>query len=95
MDTTKEKLEQVELIRGSFSSDEAKDILMNLINSKINFHEVKSFSKMIRMGIPEEQSLQRIDELKASREKILEYLNSLSSSNEIILKSTIEITLKK
>ncbi len=95
MENTMQKVEQIDLIKGDFTAGEAKEILMNLINSKINFHEVKSFSKMIRLGIPEEQSLKRVEELKASRETILELLSSLDSDEEISLVSRVEIKIKK
>ena len=37
------KMEQLNLIEGNFSDEEAKEILMNIISTKIHFHEMKNF----------------------------------------------------
>jgi hypothetical protein len=57
-----------DLIKGTFSAEECREVLLGLINYKIGFHEKKSFSSEIRTGGPDAASLQRIKELKAIRE---------------------------
>lgn len=39
-----------QLIDGQFHPDEAKNILMSLFTSKIEFHQLESFSNHVRLG---------------------------------------------
>jgi hypothetical protein len=75
---------KLSLIDGSFTPQEALDILMNLYSSKINFHELKCFSSIERFGHEDEHSAKRIPELKASRNKISIMLKELENSDEEI-----------
>ncbi len=56
----------IELIRGTFTAEEAKELLLNLIKYKINFHGHRSFSAEVRFGAPEINAQKRINELKQS-----------------------------
>lgn len=57
------------LINGDFTPDEASEIVNDLFSKKINFHEVKSFGHQIRYGTEDQARLQRIEELKESRQQ--------------------------
>lgn len=59
-----------ELIKGKFSPDDALDILSSLIQKKINYHNLRSFSHSERFGVNDEWSESRIKELKKSFESI-------------------------
>lgn len=59
-----------DLIKGNFSPEECKEVILGLINYKISFHEKKSFSSEIRTGKPDQASLKRIKELKTIRETL-------------------------
>lgn len=54
---------EVSLIDGTFSTGEAKEILMSLYSSKIHFHEMKIFSSRERFGFEDPHSVKRIPEL--------------------------------
>jgi hypothetical protein len=56
--------ESIKLVEGTFSGIEAKEILVDLISKKINFHHLKNFSSEERFGKTCELSLDRIQELK-------------------------------
>ncbi|CAA9195383.1 hypothetical protein ACHRVW_23475 [Flavobacterium collinsii] len=79
--------QKIQLIKGSYSNEEAKEILFNLINAKINFHNLKNFSDDERSGNLDEISLKRITELTESKEVISEVINYATKEN---LKITID-----
>lgn len=69
-----EKSEEFVLIKGSFSIEDAKNILLSLFNYKINFHELHNFSAVERFGSDDPYSVARIGELKESRNSIAKIL---------------------
>ena len=54
----------IKLIDGTYTAAEASEILQNLLNEKIRFHNMKSFSMKEKFGIEATGSIQRIKELK-------------------------------
>lgn len=66
-----------ELIKGDFTPDEAKEILFNLLNKKINFHKDRNWSSQERLGQPDNHSLERIKVLTASKTAILEMIEDV------------------
>ena len=56
----------ITLIDGQFSVEEAKEILLNVFSSKLQFHQMKNFSNYERFGTKDENGHRRIDELKES-----------------------------
>lgn len=58
---------EFDLINGDFSVEEAMEIINHLIDKKINFHQLKSFSHEIRFGEPDQNSVKRSKELKESK----------------------------
>ncbi len=88
------KIERLNLIEGSFTNEEASEILMNIFLTKINFHEKKNFSSQIRYGIDDETSKKRIPELKMQIEKLLEIVKEAKSKNQkMMITSEINIAL--
>ncbi|MCH7396467.1 hypothetical protein MM236_00645 [Belliella sp. DSM 107340] len=63
------------LIEGAFSSSEAKEIMDQLFNDKINFHVRKSFNSSIKYGIKDLHSEERIRTLKREIKKTSEFLD--------------------
>lgn len=49
-------MHQFKLIDSNYTASEAREILMAIINSKIQFHQLKTFSHDIRYGIPDAHS---------------------------------------
>jgi cell fate (sporulation/competence/biofilm development) regulator YlbF (YheA/YmcA/DUF963 family) len=73
------------LIDGIFSNEEAKDILMNIISTKIHFHEKRDFSSQERFGKKDEIAQRRIPELKESLNIINEKIAEAKSQNKKLL----------
>jgi hypothetical protein len=79
------------LVDGVFKEDEAKEILMNIIGEKIRFHDVQILRKQEQPVKDFEHHINRVAELKSSRDQILEWIeeNSLNGDKirlEAILK---------
>jgi hypothetical protein len=54
---------QFKLIEGNFSSQDAKTVLMSVINSKINFHNLNAFSEFVKKNEDKFKRL-KIEEIK-------------------------------
>ena len=65
------KADQFDLIRGEFEADEAREVLLYLIDGKIQFHKKRIFSDRVRFGKENIDSKNRIKELETMREQIL------------------------
>ncbi len=84
------------LINGFYSPEEAKEILMNVFASKIQFHELKNLRSMVTSDCEDETSIIRVKQLKKSVEELNELLKKANESNlELSIQSTIKITLRK
>lgn len=88
--------QRFKLIQGNFSSDEAKNMLYDLIASKIQFHNKEALSIQVRTSGDVSHSTKRVEELKETRLK-LEQLIDYADENNLILEiyGEIEIKLKK
>jgi len=95
MISTMKTTETLKLIDSTFSVNEGKEILLDLMSSKIKFHELRNFSSVERYGHPDEHSLQRIEELKAARRKIISFFNDFKLDNKrVIIHSNIHIEVE-
>jgi hypothetical protein len=85
--------EEIKLIEGSFSAEEAKAILMNMLNNKKHFHEIKNISSLERFGKEDENATKRIPELKESI-KIVSKLIQIAGmkDDKIEIKSVVTIS---
>lgn len=72
--------ENVTLINGVFTPDEAKEVLLTLLNHKINFHRMRNFSAEERFGKPDPVSTKRLTELYESRKQVLSLLEEAASA---------------
>lgn len=68
--------DQLKLISGIFSTEDATDILLHLIDKKINYHSCRIFSMSEKFGIDDEHSRRRIAELKSTRAQIQQILET-------------------
>lgn len=88
------KKENLSLIEGKFSPEEAREILINIYSTKINFHERKNFSSQERFGKEDAIALNRIQELKESVDKILDIISEAGATNHhVVISSQINIQL--
>ena len=92
------KTETIDLIKGTFTPSEAQELLLDLLNSKINFHNKKDFSSRERFGKPDAESVQKLKHLTESRNKVRTLISRLiNEGNEeksVTLNSTIEIIIE-
>lgn len=65
----------INLIDGEFSQKDAKEILIQLINDKINFHVRKNFSSNIRFGFVDENSEKRVLALNQEIKDIITFFD--------------------
>lgn len=90
----KEKNYQFKLVKGQYEPLEAKEILLGLINSKINFHQLENFSNEIRFNKNTEHSKIRIELLTDALENISDLINSsIANGMDFKIEGTIEISL--
>ena len=66
MNTTR----QYKLLEGTFSPDEARQILLSLVKSKIDFHNMAKLSNEERFGSDVAQSERRLAELRQLHETL-------------------------
>ena len=83
-----------DLIKGEFSPADASEIVNDLFLKKINFHEVKSFSQLIRFDTNDPDTLQRISELKLSQKRAQELIAIAKKAGKSLrINSTVFIQL--
>ena len=86
----------VQLIKGTFSLDEARHLLLSLITYKIGFHELKNFGDVERFGRTARHAGKRIDELKRSRNTLLRFMEaSDATSVRLRIDATVKIRVVK
>lgn len=86
---------KLSLIDGNFSAEEAKEILINIYSTKINFHEMANFSSMERFGVENSIAVKRIQILRKNIEKIVELVEEMNDKNQnFIISSEIHIRLE-
>lgn len=91
---TLKKTNQLNLIEGQFSADEAKEILTTIFVTKIKFHELKNFSSQIRTGELDEFAQNRILFLNEELKKIENIVNEAKTLNKkLVIKSDILLLL--
>jgi hypothetical protein len=83
---------EIELINGDFSADDTRDLLLNIIANKIQYHAVKSIENWERNNLSDKKSNQRIEELQKSRVEILSMLNqSMENDSRFRIHAIIEL----
>lgn len=89
------KTETFELIEGTFKPEEAREILLQLLDSKINFHNLKNWSSRERFGKPEADSEEKLKNLQESRRKIETIiLKSINEEKNMTINSNIAIYIE-
>ena len=83
------------LISGSFNPDAARQVLLSLINHKINFHHLNDWSHRERFGEDNPATVKRVEELSQTREDIAQLIEEAAAMGlSLSIKSNIEIELK-
>ena len=81
----------VDLINSFFSKEEATELILGLMNYKIDIHSNKLFATQVKFGIEDEESKYRLDRLTVSRDQLKAYLNE---TEETHFKLTAEIKIE-
>ena len=76
-------LNEFRLVDGEYNLQEVKEIVLNLIDDKIKFHQLKAFSDNERLGeTTNEHSNSRLNDLKSSKNEIIQLIQTLSNDEE-------------
>jgi hypothetical protein len=70
----------VQLIKGTFSADDARHLLLSLVMYKIHFHELKGFGDMERLGRRDTHAEKRIAALKKSKRTLIGFLEAADTA---------------
>lgn len=87
-------MKEFKLIDSTFTNEEAKQVLLSLVNYKIQFHSQKVFSNDERFGLDDTFSKSRIVELEEIRDNLLDYFKELGDK-ELTMKvdSVVNMTI--
>lgn len=86
-------MKEFKLIYGSFTSEEAREVLLGLLDFKIQFHSQKVFSNDIRFGADDVKSKKRIEELEKVKKELKEYFDINYDKDSIVrINSSVNIT---
>jgi hypothetical protein len=88
--------ENLKFIEGQFEHGDAKEILMTIFNTKIQYNKLKNFSSQIRFEKEDEIALNRIKELKNEMSKFQKLIAEAKDKNLILqINADIKISLLK
>jgi len=76
-------IETIDLIKGTFTPEEAKELLMGLLTGKINFHNLKNWSSKERFGKPDSFSEQKPEYLRKAKEELDTFLAEAKDQQKI------------
>ncbi|WP_159800461.1 hypothetical protein [Flavobacterium sp. MK4S-17] len=79
------------LIDGTFTPAEAKEIITNLLEFKIQFHSRENFSSEIRQGKEDKKSLQRKEQLVETKRKFSDFISEIPVGKQLHIHSVISI----
>ncbi|MFM6946603.1 MAG: hypothetical protein ACKOWW_05640 [Flavobacteriales bacterium] len=80
-----------ELINGEFSVEEGLDLICNLLQQKISFHTRKTTAHREMFGTEDLYALQRIDELKEMKTKLLDQFTNNHSQQKLQIHGSISL----
>lgn len=89
-----ESVSEFKLVEGEFEPNDARNILMSLFNSKIDYHQLDSFSNNIRHGKDVTFSQNKIKALSQSIESIKEIIQEANlTGKHLKIEGVIQISL--
>lgn len=83
---------QFKLIDGEFPLAEARELILALLEYKINFHSRESFRSEIRKGQKDDRSLKRKQELQVTRESFLKMVSGLDPETTVRVTADINVS---
>ena len=86
--------ENISLIEGNFNKQEAREVLLNIFSTKLQFHELRNFSSKERLGKTDENALKRMQVMKDNISKVVELLSKLDENKNCLkISSSINIQI--
>jgi hypothetical protein len=82
---------KTKLIDGSFSLEDAKSVLLEMISYKISHHQKKKHSNEERFGADTDHSEKRIVELSTERQELNAWFSTLGKDARVRITGNIEI----
>lgn len=85
---------QADLIDGYFTTEDARELLIDLFSRKTNFHEIKNFSANERFGKDDPVHVNRISALTRSMDQLTALFREIEGSNKkLIVRSVVSIVV--
>ena len=81
------------LINGVFTVEESQKIILDVVASKIQFHEKKKLSALIKNQTLDSYSDERIKNLKHSMDQVKSELSVLTAGSEVTIQCDIHIKI--
>lgn len=81
------------LINGAYNIEESQKIIMDVVASKIQFHEKKKLTALIKNQGEDAHSIERINQLKLDMDYIKSQLSCLNQGTEVTIECDIHIKL--
>lgn len=89
-----EQVQEFKFIDTTFTAAQARMVLLNLIDAKINFHSLRRLSDQERYGADQMQSAQRITELRDLERDLNKLLDEAKQGGyQVKVHSTIQVSL--
>ena len=80
------------LIDGTFTVREAREIIVTLLETKIQYHNRESFSNEIRFGKTHSNSVNRKAQLILVKSEFIALLKDLENESQLVIKAEINIS---
>ena len=75
------QVQVVKLIDGVFDASSAKEIILTMIDKKIEFNQLNSFRNQVTHNVKDSKLEARIKDLKSAKQGIIDFLNNENAKN--------------
>jgi len=94
--STENNIKSLSLIKGTFTADDARDVLLSILNYKINYHQMKNFSSELKTGKEEAVTTERIEQLRKTREQVIAAIEEAVENGYLLnVKADLHIEMTK
>jgi hypothetical protein len=83
------------LIKGTFSIEQAKDLLTDLYSSKLKYHTLCAWKHEERYATKSDYHTARINQLKMERDQVIQFLENLNVGGQLTIESSIQISFQE
>lgn len=84
-------MSKFKLVEGNFTVAEARELILGLLEYKIQFHSKESFSSEIRTGGTDKKTLDRKKELLQTRDEFTKQLQGMDNDTVVAISANIVI----